>query len=442
VQLEFSGRRYPVATDELIIGSDPAATVLLPAPGVLPRHAVVRLMREGMAVVEPGVPGAEILLNGSPLGADPTPIMHGDKLRIGGQDIAVADPRRAGQTDVTELPDSDLLIERNAPPEPERPGFPPVTIEHVVDPRAAPAPRLVSLVDGREYRVEVVPFVLGRDAVSEVVVEAGEVSRRHAEIVTRADGDVLVDLSSNGTYINGERIESRRVLKNADVIRIGDEEFRYYATDRPLPAPGAAFRLADTMHGFQAYRPPVPTPFLPASEPALATLAVRQGDLQGQRLDVRTPVVNIGRAEFNDLKLPDSSVSASHAKLQLREGVWVLSDLGSTNGVTVDGVRVEGEVALSPGATIVLGQVRLQFEPRDEGIQGQPRTSVLSPEALEQARKGVEGQPPLPRRHERPARGSASRTPLQPGPGRSLLSPYLIFAAAVLVIALLVWILL
>jgi hypothetical protein len=229
------------------------------------------------------------------------------------------------------------------------------------------------------------------------------------------------------------------VLKNADVIRIGDEEFRYYAADKPLPAPGAAFRLADTMHGFQAYRPPVPTPFLPASEPPLATLAVRQGELQGQRLEVRTPVVNIGRAEFNDLKLPDSSVSASHAKLQLRDGVWVLSDLGSTNGVTVDGVRVEGEVALSAGATIVLGQVRLQFEPRDEG---QPRTAVLSPEALEQARQGVEGQPPLPRRHEHVARGSASRTPVQPEPGRGGPSPYIMFAAAVLVIALLVWILL
>jgi pSer/pThr/pTyr-binding forkhead associated (FHA) protein len=399
-------------------------------------------MREGMAVVEPGVPGAEILLNGSPLGADPTPIMHGDKLCIGGQDIAVADPRRAGQTAVTELPDSDLPIERNAPPEPERAGFPPVTIEHVVDPRAAPAPRLVSLVDGREYRVEVVPFVLGREASCEVVVEAGEVSRRHAEIVLRPDGDVLVDLSSNGTYVNGERVESRRVLKNADVIRVGDEEFRYYAADKPLPAPGAAFRLADTMHGFQAFRPPVPTPFLPASEPALATLAVRQGELQGQRLEVRTPVVNIGRADYNDIKLPDSSVSASHAKLQLREGVWMLSDLGSTNGVAVDGVRVAGEAALSPGSTIVMGQVRLEFEPRDEGVQGPPRTAVLSPEALEQARQAVAEQPPLPRRHERPARGSSSRTPVRSEPGRSSLSPYLMFAAAVLVIALLVWILL
>jgi pSer/pThr/pTyr-binding forkhead associated (FHA) protein len=120
----------------------------------------------------------------------------------------------------------------------------------------------------------------------------------------------------------------------------------------------------------------------------------------------------------------------------------MLSDLGSTNGVAVDGVRVAGEAALSPGSTIVMGEVRLEFEPRDEGVQGQPRTAVLSPEALEQARQAVAEQPPLPRRHERPARGSTSRTPVQPEPGRNIPSPYLMFAAAVLVIALLVWILL
>jgi len=441
VQLEFSGRRYPVATDELIIGSDPAATMLLPSPGVLPRHAVVRLVREGMAVVQPGVPGAEVLLNGSPLGADPTPIMHGDRLRIGDQDITVADPRRAGQTAVVELPDLALELEGNAPPEPpERPvGAAPVKIEPVLDPRAGPAPRLVSLADGREYRIEVVPFVLGRDPVCEVVIASGDVSSRHAEIVVRPDGDVLVDLSTTGTYVNGTRVESRHVLRNADVIRVGDEELRYYAAEKPLPAPGAAFRLADTMHGFQAYRPPVPTPYQPASEPALATLVVRQGELRGQRFEVRTPVVNIGRAEYNDVTLPDSSVSASHAKLQLREGVWMLLDLGSTNGLSVDGERVTGEVALPRGATIELGQVRLVFEPRPEA---EARTGVLTPEALAQARQAVANQPSLPRRHEQTPRGSASRAPLTGEPGRRVLTPYLMFAGTVLVIALLIWILL
>jgi pSer/pThr/pTyr-binding forkhead associated (FHA) protein len=90
------------------------------------------------------------------------------------------------------------------------------------------------------------------------------------------------------------------------------------------------------------------------------------GALHGQRLSIRTPVVNIGRADYNDLVLPDESVSTAHAKLQRREGVWVLVDLDSTNGSFVDGERVKGEAAIPPGATVRLGDVALVFEPTDD----------------------------------------------------------------------------
>jgi pSer/pThr/pTyr-binding forkhead associated (FHA) protein len=81
---------------------------------------------------------------------------------------------------------------------------------------------------------------------------------------------------------------------------------------------------------------------------------------------VKTPVANIGRADYNDLVIPDESVSTTHAKLQRREGVWVLVDLDSTNGTFVDGDRVKGEIALAPGATVRFGEVSLVFEPTDD----------------------------------------------------------------------------
>jgi len=78
--------------------------------------------------------------------------------------------------------------------------------------------------------------------------------------------------------------------------------------------------------------------------------------------------VNIGRADYNDLVVPDPSVSTSHAKLQRREGVWVLVDLDSTNGTFVDGERVKGDAALAPGATVRFGDVQLVFEPTDDAL--------------------------------------------------------------------------
>jgi pSer/pThr/pTyr-binding forkhead associated (FHA) protein len=76
--------------------------------------------------------------------------------------------------------------------------------------------------------------------------------------------------------------------------------------------------------------------------------------------------VNIGRADYNDIVLPDESVSTTHAKLQRREGVWVLIDLDSTNGTYVDGDQVKGETHLAPGANIRFGEIGLVFEPTDD----------------------------------------------------------------------------
>lgn len=104
----------------------------------------------------------------------------------------------------------------------------------------------------------------------------------------------------------------------------------------------------------------------PSAAP-LGNLLVRSGSLKGQRLAIRTPVVNIGRADYNDLVLPDESVSTTHAKLQRREGVWVLVDLDSTNGTFIDGDQIKGEVPLAPGATVRFGEIATVFEPTDEG---------------------------------------------------------------------------
>jgi pSer/pThr/pTyr-binding forkhead associated (FHA) protein len=79
-------------------------------------------------------------------------------------------------------------------------------------------------------------------------------------------------------------------------------------------------------------------------------------------------VVNIGRADYNDIVLADESVSTAHAKLQRREGVWTLIDLGSTNGTFVDGEQVQGEVPIAPGATVRFGQISTMFEPTDDAL--------------------------------------------------------------------------
>jgi hypothetical protein len=229
MQLEYGGRRYPVAAGDFVIGSGSDSTLIIAAPGVLARHAVIRRLEQGMVVVVPAEPGAEILVNGARLGSDPTPLMHGDTIGLGGHEILVADSRLEGATVIAPLPYDPAT---QSPPSPRSPS----------------SSRLVSLTDGREYAIAVLPFVIGRDAASDVVVESGEVSRRHAEIVHRPEGEMLVDLSNNGVWINEKRVTGKATLARGDVIRVATEELRYY--------PGGSFQLNDTMAGFAVTRRP------------------------------------------------------------------------------------------------------------------------------------------------------------------------------------------
>src|SRR6185503_14744136 len=61
------------------------------------------------------------------------------------------------------------------------------------------------------------------------VVAQNEVSRRHAEIVAGEGGYFVHDYSTNGVYVNGARVDKSQLLSRSDVLRIGDEEFRFYA---------------------------------------------------------------------------------------------------------------------------------------------------------------------------------------------------------------------
>jgi hypothetical protein len=69
----------------------------------------------------------------------------------------------------------------------------------------------------------------------------------------------------------------------------------------------------------------------------------------------------IGRARECDLVLDDPNVSRRHAELRREDGGWAVHDLGSTNGIKVNGRRSRG-ARLQPGDEIALGLSRFTFE--------------------------------------------------------------------------------
>jgi hypothetical protein len=103
---------------------------------------------------------------------------------------------------------------------------------------AAPPPlqsgRLVvvnslDLDEGSDFQLNSAQVTVGRGGQNDVALPQDEyVSARHARFEPRRDGVWVQDLgSTNGTYLNGARLERPRRLSDGDVVRIGDTDLRF-----------------------------------------------------------------------------------------------------------------------------------------------------------------------------------------------------------------------
>ncbi len=71
--------------------------------------------------------------------------------------------------------------------------------------------------------------------------------------------------------------------------------------------------------------------------------------------------LRIGRDPGNGLRLSHETVSRAHAELRMRDGTWVLTDLGSTNGTTVNGRRVTGSAVVRDGDQVGFGHMTFRL---------------------------------------------------------------------------------
>src|SRR2546427_9137153 len=182
--LELGGKKFTIPVGEVALGSDPACAIRLTGAAVLPRHAVFQGQPDGQVVIRKAAPAAEVLINGVRLGAEPTPLLHGDKVEVGGHELTFVDERRSGSTQyVQALPQKEGTGKGGGAAKPSAVG--------------TTGGRLVSLTDGREYVITGASLVFGRAAGADLVVAGQGVSRRHAELERPAGGCLLVDPRTN-----------------------------------------------------------------------------------------------------------------------------------------------------------------------------------------------------------------------------------------------------
>ncbi len=90
--------------------------------------------------------------------------------------------------------------------------------------------------DQREFPLVSPTATVGRESINEIVFDDAEISRRHVRVTLLAGRYIIEDLgSTNGTFLNGRRIEAPAPLSNGDVIDLGGSIRLTY-----LGPPGAA----------------------------------------------------------------------------------------------------------------------------------------------------------------------------------------------------------
>lgn len=218
--IQVKDKQHILKPGQTRIGGGAGVDVSISTDESLGVQAVMDLSNANQVVIRRARDGVTVRVNGVAL-AEPTPLMHGDKVEVAGTEILFSEDKKIGATHFVSAHEVAAAASKRAGP---------------ARATAGTGGRLVSLVDGKEYQIPAGGITFGREAGSDVVVAQPEVSRRHATIAPTENGYVLQDLSTNGVWVNGTRVQGPQVLARADVVRVGSEEFRFYADVASTPA--------------------------------------------------------------------------------------------------------------------------------------------------------------------------------------------------------------
>lgn len=136
----------------------------------------------------------------------------------------------------------------------------------------------------------------------------------------------------------------------------------------PAPQPGRPSREV-----LLTPRKAAPAPQAADTKPSIPSFGGRGGPLAhlvpiggGQDFSIFKPEVSIGRDSSCDVSLRVKTVSGLHCRLQLVDGYWRVSDLGSRNGVRVDGVKCQ-EAWVFPESRLSIADQRFQLDYKPVG---------------------------------------------------------------------------
>jgi ABC-type multidrug transport system ATPase subunit len=319
-QSSASPKEFELIKPEIVMGRDDGVDIVIATPAISRRHA--RLMRDGDGYVL------------EDLGSSNGTFVNGDRL-IGRRALQHGDQIRLGQaitfTYQSQTVEADKTAVRLAAPVSSAPSHVMQTTigEEIELPAASGPRRLVVTVAGgntQTHNLTQSTLTIGRLEDNNIVIPSAIVSGHHAQLEQASGGGyklVVLPEARNPVLFEGRALESARVLRHGDILRIGSQD------------PGVMVTLM-----YEA--------------PAEAAQQGERDIVFGEKT-----LIQIGRDPSNDVVIPSPNVSRFHAQIQKVGQRYRVEDLRSSNGTFVNGERIEGSLWLKPEDTIRIGQHRL-----------------------------------------------------------------------------------
>jgi len=263
-------------------------------------------------------------------------------------------------------------------------------------------------------RLTIVPLVrdsitIGRSEGNTIRLTERNVSRQHARLLQ--DGDVLYleEIKSRfGTRINGDPVGGKIPVCPGDVIEIGDYQLALHEDTTELAA-----KTTSEMPAVGRVDTPIAIPLPPdVGDPNAVTAMINLADLpasaddhehktvpkkQRARLVILSPQLAgvehvlsetptiIGRTEEHNFQIDHRSISRNHAMITYEDGGYTLHDMGSSNGLKVNG-EFYRRVDLHAGDELELGHVKVRFVgPGEQFVVGSASEMDEYPVATEAA---------------------------------------------------------
>lgn len=244
-------------------------------------------------------------------------------------------------------------------------------------------------------------IIIGRDPACSVPLNSKDVSRHHASIKIQNNSAHLTDMNStNGTLLNKWRIRNTEKLQHGDVITIADFSFVFIEPGKGADvtihqdklAQQGSFALEEHEDDATSFHIEYPQPpgWEPEDTPAPVAAASPNINLMNDLLRLKKvdsskaqaafmelasngrntlhlvppsgkSQFTLGRSRACEIHFDDHTVSSQHAALECAGKSYEIKDLGSRNGIKVNGKNVS-QSHLNSGDTIEIGRFKLLFK--------------------------------------------------------------------------------